>query len=158
MFIIWKLDTNDFTFVCQEFTFVLMLLWNVYNLLPDNKLWLCGTFVIFSVVTAVTQCSHLCHKVCGCVAERFQHGCGLGVEQRHPVGHLVVYFTLNIQLSVQKHTSRMKWRCQRRGVHYLQIWFYIQLITSTGLQMLLEQFNRYSTFNAFEHGRHFLYD
>lgn len=50
---------------------------------------------------------HLCHKVCGCVAECFQHGCGLSVEQRHPVGHLIVDFILNVQLQVQKQTAQM---------------------------------------------------
>lgn len=44
------------------------------------------------------QRSHLCHKVCGCVAECFKHGRGFGVEQRHPVGHLIVDFVLNVQL------------------------------------------------------------
>ncbi len=42
--------------------------------------------------------SHLCHKVCGCIAQCLQHGCGFRVEQRHPVGHLVVDFILNVQL------------------------------------------------------------
>lgn len=48
------------------------------------------------------QMRHLHHKVCGCFAERFHHGHGLRVEQRHPVGHLVVDFVLNFQLTVQK--------------------------------------------------------
>lgn len=46
--------------------------------------------------------SYLCHKACGCIAECFQHGRGLRVEQRHPVGHLVVDFILYVQLWVQK--------------------------------------------------------
>ena len=58
-------------------------------------------------VIHVQSHSHLCHKVCGCVAECFQHGRGLGVEQGHPVGHLVVDLALNVQLQMTaEHKSR----------------------------------------------------
>lgn len=58
-----------------------------------------GLVMLTAVTTALQwKHSHLCHKVCGCVAECFQHGCGFCVEQRHPVGHLVVDFILNVQL------------------------------------------------------------
>lgn len=52
------------------------------------------------------QTRHLHHKVCGCFAERFHHGHGFCVEQRHPVGHLVVDFVLNFQLTVKKRDKR----------------------------------------------------
>lgn len=45
--------------------------------------------------------AHLCHKVGGGVAERLQHRRGLGVEERHPVGHFVVHLVLDFQLKVQ---------------------------------------------------------
>lgn len=40
------------------------------------------------------------HKVCRSGAQRLQHGRGLSVEQRHPVGHLVVDFIFYVQIHV----------------------------------------------------------
>lgn len=53
--------------------------------------------------------THLCHKVCGCVAQSFKHGRGLGVEQRHPIGHLVVDLTLDVQLSTATNNTDELW-------------------------------------------------
>lgn len=53
----------------------------------------------FQVTTITTWWfSHLRHKVRSCIAEGFQHWRGLGVEQRHPISHLVVDFILYVQL------------------------------------------------------------
>lgn len=45
---------------------------------------------------------YLHHKVGGGFAECLHHGHGLSVEQRHPVGHLVVDLVLNLQLREQR--------------------------------------------------------
>lgn len=71
--------------------------------------------VVILLCSQCSQHSHHCHKVCGRRAECFQHGCGLGVEQRHPVGHLVVHFALNVQLWEQTNNTDEK-RCQCRRV------------------------------------------
>ena len=40
--------------------------------------------------------TYLWYKLWGDVTQRFQHGCGLSIEQRHAIGHLICHFKLSI--------------------------------------------------------------
>lgn len=83
----------------------------------------------------VMTVTHLCHKVCGCVAERFEHWRGLGVEQRHPVGHLVVHFILYVQLWERTQTQMQCW-CRRPSSDASWQLFNME-VSNTGLFSLL---------------------
>ncbi len=40
------------------------------------------------------QMNYLRHKFSRGIAQSFQHGCGFGIEERHPIGHFIIHFVL----------------------------------------------------------------